>query len=60
MVHGVPLVWNEKSSELSMSHLTKELRSLVLEQNKEINPNLFPEKYSEDILSRLGTYIIIV
>ena len=58
MVHGVPLVWNEKTSELSMGSLTNEFRSLVLSDNTELDSKLFPEKYAEDIICRLGKQFI--
>ena len=54
VVHGVPLIWNEKTSDQSLENLSKSLQKSVFETNESITEKLFPLKYAEDVLARLG------
>ena len=54
VVHGVPLIWNEKTSDQSLENLSKSLQKSVFETNDNITEKLFPLKYAEDVLARLG------
>ena len=54
VVHGVPLIWNEKASDQSIESLSSSLQKSVLESNESITPELFPLKYAEDVLARLA------
>ena len=54
VVHGVPLIWNEKTTEQSIEQMSMYLRKTVLATNESINEELFPLKYAEDVLARLA------
>ena len=54
VVHGVPLIWNEKSSEQSVQQMSAYLQKEVLATNEKIDEELFPLRYAEDVLARLA------
>jgi len=54
VVHGVPLIWNEQTTDVAVGYMAKHLQELVLKDNPDLDQSHFPLKYAEDILARLG------
>ena len=54
VVHGVPLIWNEQTTDVAVGYMAKNLQELVLKDNPDLDQSHFPLKYAEDILARLG------
>ena len=54
VVHGVPLIWNEQTTDVAVGYMAKYLQEMVLKDNPDLDRSHFPLKYAEDILARLG------
>ena len=54
VVHGVPLIWNEQTTDVAVGYMAKQLQGMVLKDNPDLDQSHFPLKYAEDILARLG------
>jgi len=54
VVHGVPLIWNEQTTDVAVGYMAKYLQEMVLKDNPDLDQSHFPLKYAEDILARLG------